>query len=1136
MSTEPGGGDAFAQRLASLSPAKRALLELRLKQSSTQPNVTGMPPIVRRGLRSAPLSFAQHRLWFLEQLQPGTPLYNLPCRAWLYGRLKVDALRDALNEIVARHEALRTTFLSMDGEPIQSIAPELVLDLPLIDLTFLPSENRESEVRRLATEQARWPFDLARGPLIRGRLLRLSEEEHALILTLHHIIADGWSVGVLVRELGTLYQDFSEGKPSSLPGLSVQYADYAVAQRDWLQGPVLQRELAYWKTRFPTLPAPLQLPTDRPRPVLQTFSGARVRFTVPVNTTSQLRALALDEGATLFMTLLAAFQVLLARVTEREDIVVGSPIAGRTRPETESLIGFFINTLALRTDLSGDPTFRELLGRVREVALAAYAHQELPFEKLVEELQPERSLSHTPLFQVMFVLQNLPRSERRLGELTLRHLEADKGTAKFDIGLSLNEDAGKLQGVFSYNTDLFDQATIERLAAHYGVLLKAIASDPGPRLSALPILTDEESRLLVEWNSTTREYPRDRCIHQLFEEQAERTPEALAVRFGEQQLTYRELNHRSNLLAHHLRRCGVGPDVRVGLCLNRSLELVVAVLAVLKSGGAYVPLDPAHPGERLTYMLEDAKVTVLMTDLSSSLPPLPSGVALLDLGDQAVATAAVGELPGNGVCPDNLAYVIYTSGSTGLPKGVAIPHRAVVNLSVAAAREYRIGNSDRVLQAASLTSDFSVEEIFPALISGAAVVVRPPGPIPSSTDLGRLLERHGISIMLMPTAFWHGWVHDIQRERLQLPGSLRVVSIGGEKVDPAAFALWRELGNGAVRWFNTYGPTETTVEATLHEPGAAARVPAAGAELPIGRPLPNTRVYVLDRHLQLVPIGVPGELYIAGDGVARGYLDRPGLTAERFIPNPFGPGVGTRLYRTGDQGRYRADGSLEFIGRADHQVKIRGYRVELGEVEAALSVHPGVHECAVLAREDTPGDRRLIAYVVPGDDPVSTGELRNFLQVRLPDYMVPSAFVLLETMPLTPNGKIDRRVLPAPDESRPDLAAVFVGPRTPVEETIAAIWRQLLRVERVGVHDNFFELGGHSLLATQVIARIRAAFEMELELRVLFEAPTVASIAERIEETYRLLEEVASLSPSQAHAELSEPSTAGQLPGSEAHA
>ena len=1124
--------DRFEDRLAALSPAKRALLELRLKQGRAQSSVGvgGFPPIGRRVVGdSTPLSFAQQRLWFLEQLAPGSPLYNVPCRAWLTGHLNVDALRRALEELVARHEALRTRIGTVEGNPVQVVMPPYAIDLPVTDLTALSKVDQKVTVRRLGTEEARRVFDLARGPLLRAGLLRLSEVEHALLLTLHHIVSDGWSIGVLFRELGVLYDAYARGEPSPLPELPIQYADYAVAQREWLQGPVLERELAYWKRQFATLPPTLELPTDRPRPAGGTHRGARIPFTVPATLTQQLHAVGAREGATLYMTLLAAFKVLIARHTGQDDIVVGSPIAGRTRPETEGLIGFFVNSLPLRTDVSGDPAFLQLLARVREGALGAYAHQELPFEKLVEELGPQRDLTHAPLFRVMFVLQSTPRSQRRLPGLRLRQIEIDKGMAKFDLTMKLAEDASGLRGVISYDADLFDAATVEAMARHYQVLLESIAADPSRRVSQLPLVTAGERELVVvEWNQTARDYPRNRCVHQLVEDQAARRPNAPAVILGDRQLTYGALNTRANQLARRLRQCGVGPDLRVGLYADRSLELMIGLLAILKAGGAYVPLDPSYPDERLRQMLADAGARVLLADpalLKRELgckPPegitvVPLGPAASPLDDQGGGNLSVG------ASALNLAYVMYTSGSTGTPKGVAVPHRALINFSLAAAREYRMTGADRVLQFSSIGSDLSADEIFPAWASGAALVLRAPGPPPVGAELVDTIRRGGVTVLSLPTAYWHGWVEELSFAPRQLPPTLRLVIVGGERARAVALDRWRRVASGQLRWLNTYGPTEATVEATIYEPVAADPV-LDGREVPIGHPIANTRVYVLDQRMQPVPIGAPGELYLGGEGVARGYIGRPGVTAERFLPDPFGADPGGRLYRTGDRVRFATDGNLVFLGRLDDQIKIRGFRIEPGEVEAVLAGHPAVRACAVGACQASTGDSRLVAYVVVAQEPPpDAGALRRFLAARLPEPMLPTEFMFLEALPVLANGKLNRRALPAGSGSRPGPEAGHVPPRTRIEEQIAAIWRAVLGLERVGAHDNFFELGGHSLLATQVIARLRAELEIELPLRSLFEAPTVAGLAEQVEAIHRLLEEITGLGASEVRAQLSPP-------------
>ena len=931
---------------------KRALLAQLLQEKAGSSN-------------TFPLSFAQQRLWFLDQLEPGSPFYNIPQAIRMSGAFNLQALHKSLEAIVARHESLRTTFKMADGSAVQVVAPTLNVALPMTDLSELPEVEREAEARRLATEEAQQPFDLARGPLIRASLLRLQAEEYVLLLNMHHIISDGWSMGVFVRELTALYEAFSQSQPSPLPELPIQYADFAVWQREWLADGVLERQLSYWKEQLTGAPAVLELPTDRPRPAVQSYRGAHRSIALSRESTEKLKELSQREGATLFMTLLAAFQVLLMRYTSQEDIVVGSPIAGRTRAETENLIGFFINTLVLRADLSGDPTFRELLGRVREVTFGAYEHQDVPFEKLVEELQPERSLSRNPLFQVMFSLLNTPQRNLELSGLTMRPLTADSGTTQFDVALTIIEGEKGLWGSLGYSMDLFDAATVTRMVGHFQTLLEGIAADPDQRLSALPILTEaERQQLLMEWNDTQADYPRGQCIHELFEAQVEHTPDAVAVVFEGKQLSYRELNRRANLLAHHLQKLGVGPEGRVGIMVERSLEMVVGLLGILKAGGAYVPLDPAYPHERLSFMLEDAQAPVLLTQeqLARNLPPHEATVVRLDADWEMIARGSAGN-PVSGVEAENLAYVIYTSGSTGKPKGVMIPHRALVSHCTAAAEYYALQSNDRVLQFASISFDVAAEEIFPYWLSGATVVLRPDEVATSITNFLRFVEQERLSVVDLPAAFWHQWVSELTESEAPLPSTLRLVIVGNEKVLPERLATWQKIIGDRVRWINAYGPTEATITTTTYEPTGWRE--EQSNSVPIGRPLANKQVYILDRHLQLVPIGIPGELYIGGDTLARGYLNRPELTSERFIAHRFGAEAEARLYQTGDVARYLADGNIEFLGRHDHQVKVRGFRIELGEIEALLSKHPGVRETVVTAREDVNGDRRLVAYVVP---------------------------------------------------------------------------------------------------------------------------------------------------------------------------
>ena len=1043
-----------------------------------------------------PLSFAQQRLWLLDQLVPGNPFYNIPSALRLCGPLDVPALERSLSEIARRHQTLRTTFRPSEGRPVQVVAPAALLTLPVVDLGGLPEVEREAAALRLAREEARRSFDLARGPLLRTTLLRLGAAEHVLLLTTHHIVSDGWSRGVLNRELAAVYGAYAAGRPSPLPEPPIQYADFALWQRQRLRGELLETLLAYWRRQLAGLP-PLELPTDRPRPSAQTFRGARHAFVVPDRHVSALTTLGQREGATLFMTLLAAFTALLHRYTGREDIAVGSPIAGRTRPELEGLIGFFANTLALRTDLSGDPTFRELLRRVREVCLGAYAHQELPFERLVEELGPERDLSRNPLVQVLFALQNAPRHPPQLPGLAVTPLEVDAGTAKADLELHLREGAGGLEGTLVYSTDLFDAATAVRLTGHFRTLLEGVAADPERRLSDLPLLTEpERHRLLVEWNATAREYPREACIHQLFEAQVERTPDAVAVISEDRRLTYRELNARANRLAHHLRGLGVGPEVPVGICLERSTDLVVGLLAILKAGGAYLPLDPAYPAERLAVMLADAEAPVVVTQrrLCDRLPDGGARAVCLD-ADRARIDAEAGHDPARSARPDNLAYVLYTSGSTGRPKGVALEHRGTVAFLEWAGAIFSPADLAGTLASTSICFDLSVFELFLPLSRGGAVI----------------LAENALQLPCLPCAGRVTLINTVPSAMAELmqvdgvPRSVRTVNLAGEPLpNPLAQQLYRR--ETVRRVFNLYGPTEATTYAT------AAPVTRGALEAPsVGRPIANARVYVLDRHLRPVPVGVPGELHIGGAGLARGYLGRPELTAERFIPDPFGDEPGGRLYKTGDLARYRSDGVIDFLGRLDDQVKIRGFRVEPGEVEATLGQHPAVRQAVVLAREDRPGDKRLTAYVVPrrGRGPAAS-DLRRFLGERLPGQMVPSAFVVLAALPLTANGKVDRRALPAPEPVRPELESAYAGPRTAVEEVLAGIWAEVLGLERIGIHDDFFDLGGHSLLAARLIARVGDAFHMDLPLRSLFEARTIARVAELVEAT--ILETVAGLS------------------------
>jgi amino acid adenylation domain-containing protein len=1057
------------------SPTVGALAAV-VAASERRPEAPPLEPVDRTG--ELELSFAQQRLWFLDQLEPGGAQYNVPFALRVSGVLKTDALRRALNAVVARHESLRTTFTSVDGRAVQVVGPPGPFDLELVALDDLAEPERLPEARRIASEAAQRPFDLRQGPLLRASLLRLGEDDHVLVLVMHHIVSDGWSLGVFERELGALYDAFSRDEPSPLDELAIQYADFAAWQRRWLSGDVLDDQIAYWREHLAGLPPVLELPTDRPRSAAVAARGSTHSFGLDAATVCGLRALSRARNATLFMTLASAFKVLLARYSGQTDIAVGTPIAGRTHAELEDLVGFFVNTLVLRTDLSGDPSFVEVLARVRDVALNAYAHQDVPFERLVEELQPQRSLSHTPLFQVAFTLETTSAAVRTWGDASVTRVPVDANSAKFDLQLVLRESGDGIEGELTYNAGLFDGSTIARLAGHLRNLLEAVAADPEAPLSELDMLgASERHRLVSELNDTETPFPATRCVHDLFESRVEQTPAAVALVAGEVELTYEELDARANRLAHHLRALGVSPGTTVGVCLDRGVEVVVGLLAILKAGGAYVPVDPDYPVERIGFMLADSGAAVLVTHrgLHARLPEVAGAVVLVD-ADRNVIDACPDAAPGRTSSADDLAYVIYTSGSTGTPKGVAVTHRSLVNLVSWHASSYGIEPGDRGAHIAPLGFDASVWELWPYLSSGASLVLPPEHVRTSPDELVEWLNDNGVSVTFVPTAL----VHELFSGGGHASLRARAILTGGDQL--------RVRPDGATRFelVNHYGPTEATVVAS------AGRVDAGGTPPSIGRPIANTTVYILDRHGNPVPIGVPGELYVGGVGVARGYVNRAALTAERFVPDPFSGAAGARLYRTGDRCRYLSDGNLEFLGRVDHQVKVRGFRIEPGEIEACLAGHEKVRDAVVMAAGGD-RDKRLVAYVVSDDAPTTT-ELRAHVADTLPGHMVPAQFVVLDELPLTPNGKLDRAALPVPG-GRPELDAAYAAPRTPTEEILAGIWSDVLGVERVGLHDDFFELGGHSLVATQVAARVRAGLGVELPVRALFELPTVAALA-----------------------------------------
>ncbi|HWS88663.1 MAG TPA: amino acid adenylation domain-containing protein, partial [Pyrinomonadaceae bacterium] len=1056
------------------------------------------PPIVPVSREGAlAVSFAQQRLWFIDQLQPGTTMYNLPVAVRLTGQLDLDAMRQTLSEIVRRHESLRTTFASVDGQPTQVINPTQPVALPLIDLSDLSPEAKRAESERLAEREARRPFDLAAGPLLRVTLVRESEHEHVVLFTTHHIVSDGWSMGVFVKEVAALYTAFTQRRPSPLPELKVQYADYAVWQRGWLQGEVLEQQVEYWRGHLAGAPGVLELPTDRPRGAVQRHRGGRHGFTLDAELSDGLRTLSRREGATLFMTLLAGWQLLLSRYSGQADVVVGTSIANRNRAEVEPLIGFFVNTLPLRARLGGAQSFRELLAQVKETTLGAYAHQDLPFEKLVEELQPDRSLSHAPLFQVLFVLQNAPGGTLELPGISLSPVSRGVEKAMHDLLLSMQEAGPVLNGLLIYDADLFDDSTVARMVTHFVTLLKGIVAEPQRRISELSLMEPAEERQLIEGRSgTRRDYPRDLPVQRLFERQAAASPDAVAILSGGAQLSYGALNRRANQLAHHLIGLGVSADVPVALCMERSPELVVAMLAVLKAGGCYVPLDPQYPLERLSLMLTDSGAPVVLTRESwlDSLPAHWAQVVCVDADEEEVSRQSE-EDPEERAGAENLAYVIYTSGSTGEPKGVCVTHRGIARL-VCNPDYVSLGPDEVVLHYAPPTFDAATFEVWGALLNGARLALMPPGAA-TLDELGERVGREGVTTMWLTA----GLFHLVVDERLDALRGVRQLLAGGDVL--SARHVRRALeGLPGCEVINGYGPTENTTFTCCHRMAGAADLDGG---VPIGRPITNTQVYVLDEGLRAVPPGVVGELYTGGDGLARGYLNAAGQTAERFVPHPYSAEPGARLYRTGDLVRWNARGELEFIGRADGQVKVRGYRIELGEVEAALGRHRGVRECVAEARGGGEGEeKRLVAYFVAeeGQRPTAA-ELREHLQQRLPEYMLPSAYVELEALPLTPNGKVDRRALPEPDEAGGVREAEYLPPRTATEEMLAGIWGELLGVEQVGVTDNFFELGGHSLLATQLMSRVRDAFAAEVALRQLFARPTLGELALAVDEAVR---------------------------------
>ena len=1085
----------LTKQIQDLPPEQRDLLVLLLSKKKREEATRSHIAPVSRTSDTFPLSFAQQRLWFLSQLQQDSAAYNVTGGVRMEGPLSVAALERALDEIVRRHESLRTVIRQIDGEPVQVVNSPPVFKLPTIDLRNVPEQQREAEAQRLIDREAHKTFNLEEGPLFCATLLLLSAREHILLLTMHHIIADGWSEGILVRALLKLYEAYADGRSATLPELPIQYIDFAAWQREWLQGEVLDKQVSYWKEKLAGAPSLLGLPTDHPRPPTQSFRGARQPVVIPQELTESLRELGESQNATLFMTLLAAFEVLLFRHAGQDDIVVGIPILGRNNPALENLIGFFVNTLAVRTDLSGNPTFRELLVRVREAALGAYEHQDLPFEKLVEFTQPERDTSYSPLFQVMFNLDNIGAPAFHLPGLTLTPFEADTGTSKFDLTVDLAESSTGLKGWLDYSTALFDDVTIQRLLERFQILLKAVVAEPDTPIAALPLLSPaERNHLIVELNQTAEVFPHAPCLHQIFEAQVAQTPDGTAVRFESRELTYAELNRRANQLAHRLQKLGVGPEVLVAICMERSLDLPIALLAVLKAGGAYIPLDPAYPRKGLSFILEETGAPVVLTQEGLADNQAFAGVQVIRLDrDVGVFTTESTENPRSDVTGENLCYVIYSCGSTGQLKGAMLNHRGVRNRLLWGIKDYHLGQGDVVLHKTPLTFDVSVWEIFAPLLSGACLLIANAG--------GHQDPVYQLELMAREKVTHVDYAPNMLEVLLQLEGldhcdGLKIVTAAGE-------TLKRELqdrfySRTKAKLYNLYGTTEASLAVTywLCQAHSKERV------IPIGRPMNNARIYILDKQLQPVPIGVAGELHVGGMAPGRGYLKRPDLTADKFIPDAFSETGGERLYKTGDLARYRSDGAIEFLGRLDHQGKIRGMRLELGEVEASLCQHPAVTQAVVLAQKITTGNKSLVAYVVSKQEPLPTGdELRNYLRQRLPEYLVPAAFVVLTELPLLSNGKLNRRALPKPKKVLSQPEAVYIPPESDLEQTIASIWQQVFNIDRVSIHTNFFDLGGNSLLMTKVYSKLRAAVNSDIQVIELFKHTTIHSLAKYLSET-----------------------------------
>ncbi|MTJ29412.1 non-ribosomal peptide synthetase [Aphanizomenon sp. UHCC 0183] len=1093
----------------SLTNQKRDLLKLLLNKKGINLQTEIILP--RPNSEAAPLSFGQEQLWFLSQIQDNTT-YNMPLALQISGSLNISVLEQAITEIVRRHEILRTNFQQIEGKNLQVIRQEINIGLQVINLEKIPAKEQLQNVQQLINQETNKIFNLSEDDLFQSTLYQLNQNSYVLLLNMHHIISDGWSTGILLQELSTLYAAYLAGNESPLPELQIQYADYAIWQKEKFTSEIREKQLNYWQQQLADIPPLLELPTDKPRPPVQSFRGGIWEFSINSNLSQKIRTLTQQSDTTLFMTMLAAFVILLYRYSGQDDILIGSPMAGRNRQEIQSLIGYFVNTVVLRTKLTGNPNFREILNQVRQVATDAHNYQDIPYNQVVEALNPQRNLSYNPVFQILFDLQHSLTDKSQLPGLTLQPFLGEHSTSKFDLSLIIEDRGTELIGVWEYSSDLFTQETISRITENFQTLLNGIVNNPETPINQLPIISAfEQQQILEKWNNTQQDYPASFCIHELFAQQVIKTPDSIAVKFGNQQLTYTQLNQKANQLANYLQNCGVTSEVLVGLYLERSLDILIAILAILKAGGAYLPLDPKYPQARLADILDDSQVSIILTQeklLTSLSSPLQRGetplttyqgkIILLDTDSTIISQQNIGT-PISAIKPDNLAYVIYTSGSTGKPKGVMITHQNIVNHATSIIDKYQINSHDRILQFTTFIFDVAAEEMFPAWLSGATLIMCPQEMFTNLIEFSQFLGQESLTVVNLPTPYWQEWVLEIDRKTSQIPDSLRLVITGSDQVLPEKLALWQKLvaeKGQNIQWINAYGLTETTITSTVYQLPVNYQLNTTHS-VPIGRPVANTEIYILDQNLQPVPIGIPGELHIGGAGLARGYLNRKQLTNEKFISNPIPSSKSSRLYKTGDLARYLPDGNIEFSGRIDYQVKIRGFRIELGEIEAVLAQHPLVKSSAVIVREIQPGNKQLVAYVVTEEHSNIQQDLRSFLKQNLPDYMLPAFFVRLAELPLTPTGKINRRALSALMLEL-NHETDYILPRNPLEQKLAEIWCQVLGLEKVSVEENFFNLGGHSLATIQIISRIRQTLEIDLPLQYLFTEPTIAGLTKII--------------------------------------